>query len=283
MRPSGPSTTIMDERRFGDAGAPYRRRGVHDGSGSVVLRDQRRPARDASPQRAGPQARLRQRRRSEHRRHGGVRAESARGRRPCRPRSCATSSNPSSPACDQTALEYRGVLYAGLMLTCDGPKVVEFNVRFGDPEAQVILPAIEDELAPRFVAAASRELLPDPLAVSDQKHVGVVMASRGLSGPCSGTGVPINGLTEAPLRACAGVSLWDQYRSERPASGGPVTAGGGVSSPSSAEARRSNPRSRRAYEGVSRISFDGMQFRRDIGRKAVLVVSRSRIVIQVSG
>ena len=58
--------------------------------------------------------------------------------------------------------EYRGFLYAGLMLTCDGPKVVEFNVRFGDPEAQVVLPAIEEDLAPRLVAAADGELVPGP-------------------------------------------------------------------------------------------------------------------------
>ena len=54
--------------------------------------------------------------------------------------------------------EYRGFLYAGLMLTCDGPKVIEFNVRFGDPEAQVVIPMIADDLAPRLAAAAEGAL-----------------------------------------------------------------------------------------------------------------------------
>ena len=54
--------------------------------------------------------------------------------------------------------EYRGFLYAGLMLTCDGPKVIEFNVRFGDPEAQVVIPAIDGALAPHLAAAAAGRL-----------------------------------------------------------------------------------------------------------------------------
>ena len=168
--------------------------------------------------------------------------------------------------------EYRGFLYAGLMLTCDGPKVVEFNVRFGDPEAQVVLPLIEEDLAPRLVAAADGELAAGPLKVSGEKQVGVVIASRGYPGEVQ-SGTPITGLdarfpddvlvfhsgtrsVEAGLSRPAGVNS------------GPVTAGGRVLT---VVGRGSTFETAiaRAYEGVSRISFDGMQYRRDIGRKAL--------------
>ena len=70
--------------------------------------------------------------------------------------------------------EYRGFLYAGLMLTSSGPKVIEFNVRFGDPEAQVVLPMIEGELAPLLMAAAHGGLPERPIALRQDKHVGIV-------------------------------------------------------------------------------------------------------------
>ena len=72
--------------------------------------------------------------------------------------------------------EYRGFLYAGLMLTCDGPKVIEFNVRFGDPEAQVVIPAIDGALAPHLAAAAAGQLADAPIAFSRDRLVGVVLA-----------------------------------------------------------------------------------------------------------
>ncbi|MBA2257804.1 MAG: phosphoribosylamine--glycine ligase [Acidobacteria bacterium] len=160
--------------------------------------------------------------------------------------------------------EYRGFLYAGLMLTCDGPKVVEFNVRFGDPEAQVVLPAIQEDLVPRLVAAAEGDLVPGPLNVSDDKHVGVVMASRGYPGPVE-SGTPIQGLDSLPEDVLV---FHSGTRSVEAGISRPVTAGGRVltvvgKGPTFETAVG------RAYEGVSRISFDGMQFRRDIGRKAL--------------
>ncbi|MBW8895992.1 MAG: phosphoribosylamine--glycine ligase, partial [Acidobacteria bacterium] len=91
---------------------------------------------------------------------------------------------------------YHGFLYAGLMLTCDGPKVIEFNVRFGDPEAQVVIPMIADDLAPRLAAAAAGALDPRPIAFRPEPHVGVVLASRGY--PSAGPmGLPIRGLARA--------------------------------------------------------------------------------------
>jgi phosphoribosylamine--glycine ligase len=165
--------------------------------------------------------------------------------------------------------EYRGFLYAGLMITCDGPKVVEFNVRFGDPEAQVVLPAIQEDLAPRLAAAAAGQLISTPLKVSDEKYVGVVMASRGYPGSVT-AGAPIDGLNDAA--SLRGVLVFHSGTSAPQSAVGtgssrPVTAGGRVltvvgKGPTFEAAIA------RAYDGVSRISFDGMQYRRDIGRKA---------------
>jgi phosphoribosylamine---glycine ligase len=163
--------------------------------------------------------------------------------------------------------EYRGFLYAGLMLTCTGPKVIEFNVRFGDPEAQVIIPMIDDELVAHLVAAADGQLLPRPLTFSGEKQVGVVLASEGYPGS-SPAGRPIEGLEAAA--ASEGVLVFHSGTrgSVDVSLGSPVTAGGRVLTvvghgPTFEAAIE------RAYAGVSKISFDGMHYRRDIGKKAL--------------
>lgn len=92
-------------------------------------------------------------------------------------------------------LDYCGFLYAGLMLTGDGPKVIEFNVRFGDPEAQVVIPMIAEDLAPRLFAAADGALDARPIAFRPDTHVGVVLASAGYPAS-SKSGTPIRGLDE---------------------------------------------------------------------------------------
>jgi phosphoribosylamine--glycine ligase len=166
---------------------------------------------------------------------------------------------------------YRGFLYAGLMLTCAGPKVIEFNVRFGDPEAQVVLPGIADALAPRLIAAAAGTLDPEPVRFTAEKHVGVVIASQGY--PAAGpTGLPIGGLDRAAelddvVVFHSGTRFSDARRADV------VTAGGRVLT----VVGRGDTYQRaidRAYAGVSRIRFDGMHYRHDIGGKA-LVVNRS--------
>ena len=161
--------------------------------------------------------------------------------------------------------EYRGFLYAGLMMTCEGPKVIEFNVRFGDPEAQVVIPMIEDDLAPQLLAAAEGRLLDRPLTFTAQKHVGVVMASEGYPGN-SPAGRVIEGLDGS--RDTEGVLVFHSGTKADGATGKTLTAGGRVLT---VVARGETYESaiERAYEGVSRIQFDGMQFRRDIGRKAL--------------
>lgn len=161
---------------------------------------------------------------------------------------------------------YRGVLYAGLMLTCAGPKVIEFNVRFGDPEAQVVLPRIAGELAPRLGAAADGRLDPDPVALTPDKHVGVVIASEGY--PASGpTGLRIAGLDRAS--GMDGVCVFHsgtRYRDEGRRD--VVTAAGRVLTVVGRGATYQDAIDR-AYAGVAAIHFEGMHYRRDIGRKAL--------------
>jgi phosphoribosylamine--glycine ligase len=158
---------------------------------------------------------------------------------------------------------YCGFLYAGLMLTCSGPKVIEFNVRFGDPEAQVVIPMIAEDLAPRLAAAADGALDDRPLAFRPEPHVGVVLASQGY--PAAGpVGMPVTGLDAAARLADAFVFHAGTARQGNAI----VTAGGRVLTvvgrgPSFADAIV------RAYEGVSKIGFEGMHYRTDIGRKAL--------------
>ena len=160
--------------------------------------------------------------------------------------------------------EYRGFLYAGLMLTCDGPKVIEFNVRFGDPEAEVVIPMIAGDLAPALAAAADGALGDATVAFRPERHVSVVLASQGYPGS-SPSGLPIAGLDDA---AALGDVLIFHAGTATNDRGQVVTAGGRVLNVvgrgSTFEAAIE-----RAYAGVSRVSFDGMQYRRDIGKKAL--------------
>ncbi|HEU4886964.1 MAG TPA: phosphoribosylamine--glycine ligase, partial [Thermoanaerobaculia bacterium] len=159
--------------------------------------------------------------------------------------------------------EFRGFLYVGLMLTEAGPKVIEFNVRLGDPEAQVVLSRIDEPLLPLLVAGAAGRLGKSSCRLSSDHLVGVVMASRGYP-DSSQSGVVIEGVPEA--EQIPGVLVFHAGTAIR--EGNLVTAGGRVltvvgSGSDFGEAIR------RAYEGVAKISFGGMQYRRDIGRKAL--------------
>ena len=158
---------------------------------------------------------------------------------------------------------YCGFLYAGLMLTCSGPKVIEFNVRFGDPEAQVVIPMIAEDLAPRLAAAADGALDDRPLAFRPEPHVGVVLASQGY--PAAGpVGMPITGLD-----AAAGLDDVFVFHAGTARKGNAiVTAGGRVLTVVGRGASFADAIVR-AYEGVSKIAFDGMHHRTDIGRKAL--------------
>jgi phosphoribosylamine--glycine ligase len=155
-------------------------------------------------------------------------------------------------------IDYRGVLYAGLMLTPDGPKIIEYNVRFGDPEAEAVLPRMTSDLTTLLAEAASGALRSAPVFAADAA-VTVMCAAEGYP-QSPRVGDVIEGLHEAEsidgVRVyCAGVGRDGQGRL--------VTAGGRVLS---VTARGPDLRSARdrAYEGVESLSWPGMLFRRDI-------------------
>jgi len=160
--------------------------------------------------------------------------------------------------------EFRGFLFVGLMLTADGPKVIEFNVRFGDPEAQVILPMIGDDLSTLLMSAAAGELDADSVRIEAEPRVGVVLASGGYPDTYE-TGKVIHGLDAA--EATRDVNVFHSGTAKRESE--IVTAGGRVLT---VVASGSDYRSAidRAYEAVDKISFEGMHYRRDIGAKAVV-------------
>jgi phosphoribosylamine--glycine ligase len=155
---------------------------------------------------------------------------------------------------------FRGVLYAGLMITESGPKVLEFNARFGDPEAEVVLPRLQSDLAALLVAAERGELeRHPPLDVKPEACVGVVCCSGGYPGHYE-TGKPISGWAEA-----ARIPSVEVFHAGTARDGDRlVTAGGRVfvvtaTAPTMADAAA------RAYEGAEAIQFEGKHFRRDIG------------------
>lgn len=155
---------------------------------------------------------------------------------------------------------FRGFLYCGLMLTPDGPKVIEFNVRFGDPEAQVVLP---------LLGSLSQFLIEGPwLQVANRYSkdvaVGVVLAAHGYPGDVR-SGDVIRGLDEV-ARDCPDVRIFFAGVKQRGAD--LVTAGGRVMTVM-ATAASYEIAIARVYEAASKIKFDGMQYRRDIGRKAL--------------
>jgi phosphoribosylamine---glycine ligase len=158
---------------------------------------------------------------------------------------------------------FRGFLYVGLMLTADGPKVIEFNVRLGDPEAQVILPLIDEPLVPILAAAARGDLSQLSCRLASDTCVGVVLASRGYP-ESSSAGQAITGVETAVHEAGVAVLHAGTAR----ANGQLVTAGGRVLTVVG-RGRDFATAIAHAYEGVRRISYDGMHYRRDIGRKAV--------------
>jgi phosphoribosylamine--glycine ligase len=166
---------------------------------------------------------------------------------------------------------FRGFLYCGLMLTPAGPKVIEFNVRFGDPEAQVVLPLLHEPLSDLLRLEGDRfsgRRSATAKAVALQTCVGVVLAAHGYPGEVR-TGDVIHGLEDV-ARDCPDVQL--RYAGVKQQDDRLVTAGGRVLTVV-ATAPSFEIAIARAYEAVSKIKFDGMQYRRDIGRKALRVQS----------
>jgi len=160
-------------------------------------------------------------------------------------------------------IEYRGVLYAGLMFTAAGPKVLEFNCRFGDPETQAILPRWDGDLGAALLACAEGRLDPDRVRWRPEACVSVVMAAGGYPGAYR-KGDPIEGLDDAGR--LPGVTVF--HAGTRNAGGRIVTAGGRVLNVTALGADIAEAR-RRAYAAVNLIRFDGAQFRRDIAARAL--------------
>ncbi len=157
---------------------------------------------------------------------------------------------------------FKGVLYAGMMLTEYGPKVLEFNARFGDPETQIILPRLQSDLADILFACASGTLDSQQISWDNGASVGVVLASKGYPGPYQ-TGIPISGL-DNPGRD---ITVFHAGTRKGP-EGRVYTSGGRVlavvgQGKDIAEARR------KVYSNISRISFDGCYYRKDIAERAV--------------
>jgi phosphoribosylamine--glycine ligase len=168
------------------------------------------------------------------------------------------------PAIHQLALigaPYTGLLYAGVMVTETGPKALEFNCRFGDPETQVILPRLGTDLLELIIAAEMGDIAGREVTWSADKAVCVVLASEGYP-ESSSSGDEISGLADIPT----GVYIYHAGTEER--DGKLYTAGGRIlnvvgTGPTIIEARA------RAYAAVEQIHFDGMQYRTDIAMEAI--------------
>jgi phosphoribosylamine--glycine ligase len=168
---------------------------------------------------------------------------------------------PTLEAMNKEGREFKGVLYFGLMLTKDGPKVIEYNARFGDPETQVVLPRLKTDLLEIFEAVIDEKLADINIQWNDCSAVCVVAASGGYPGKYA-TGLEINGLDEAEANGDtivfhAGTSF---------KAGKFYTAGGRVLGVTAVEETMDKAIDK-AYAGIEKISFEGIHFRKDIGRK----------------
>ena len=163
--------------------------------------------------------------------------------------------------------EYRGVLYPGMMVTANGPKVIEFNCRLGDPEAEALLPRLTSDLLAICEGVAHGRLAEVPVEWDDDATVGVVMASGGYPGSYE-TGQPITGVEDVDSDVQVFLA-----GARHDADGTLVTAGGRVlcvvaKAPTLGEARE------RAYDNVRRIDFEGAHYRTDIAAPARVASGR---------
>ena len=163
----------------------------------------------------------------------------------------------------QEGSPYKGVLYAGIMVTEDGPKVLEFNVRFGDPEAQPLLMRLDGDLVEIMMAVAEGNLRPEMVGWKPEAAVCVVGAAKGYPGSYE-KGTPITGLDEA--NRVPGVVVFHAGTADKEDK---VVTNGGRVLGVTAIGHDVSEAIKRAYEGMSKIHFDGMHYRRDIGARAL--------------
>lgn len=159
---------------------------------------------------------------------------------------------------------FRGVIFAGLMLTETGPQLIEYNVRFGDPEAQALLLRLTSDLLPALKALADGQLDATPITFSDQASISIVMAAKGYPAKPE-TGAVISGIADA--NALDGVTVFQAGTTEN-AERDLVVSGGRVLSVCAVGKTVKEARER-AYAGVKAISWDGAQWRTDIGARAL--------------
>ncbi|HOQ09224.1 MAG TPA: phosphoribosylamine--glycine ligase [Syntrophomonadaceae bacterium] len=167
---------------------------------------------------------------------------------------------PTVRAMAQEGCPYQGVLYAGLMITPSGPKVLEFNARFGDPETQVIMPVIEGDLLPLLEAAVDGDLSSVDIKVRPDYCVCVILASGGYPGTYQ-KGYPIKGLenlAENTLVFHAGTALQN----------GQLVTGGGRVMALVTRAGSMEEALTAVYSQIKHVHFTGMHYRTDIGRRA---------------
>ncbi len=159
---------------------------------------------------------------------------------------------------------FRGLLYPGLVITTDGPMVIEFNCRFGDPEAQALLPRLETDLLEILWAVANNQLHEVDVHWSQDACVAVVLASGGYPAAYE-TGFPIEGLSELD----PGVLVFHAGTRRRD-DGTLVTAGGRVLTVAATGSTLADAREK-AYRNAERVRFQGAHYRRDIGKQAATV------------
>jgi phosphoribosylamine--glycine ligase len=165
--------------------------------------------------------------------------------------------------CAEERIDYRGILYPGVMLTKSGPKVLEFNARFGDPETQVYLTRLENDLIELFEASVSGTLVNQDLRWKREASVCVVMASGGYPGNYA-KGKAISGIDAA--NALPGTKVFHAGTAVK--DGKVVTSGGRVVGVTALATTLEIARST-AYAAVEKIQFEGAHFRRDIAAKAL--------------
>lgn len=168
---------------------------------------------------------------------------------------------PTIEAMNKENRTFKGILYFGLIITKDGPKILEYNARFGDPETQVILPRLENDIVGIFNAIIDEKLDSIDIRWSDGACVCVIMASGGYPQKY-GTGYEITGLDEAQRDSNIVVFHAGTKRED----GKFLTSGGRVLGVTAVDSSMDEA-IKRAYEGVSKISFTNAHFRKDIGKK----------------
>ena len=156
-------------------------------------------------------------------------------------------------------ISFSGCLYAGLMLTATGPRVLEFNVRFGDPETEAVLPRLGEDLLPFLLACANGTLQDGTLRTIPGAAVTVVLASRGYPAS-SESGTPISGVAEAGRQRDVAV-----FHAGTAIGGGQLVTAGGRVLAVTARGADGDAAKVAAYEAAAQIAFDGMQLRADIG------------------